>query len=380
MIKKKFYVDISELYHNDAGTGIQRVVRAIFNELKLKKFVNFDVVPVCWSDKNKLSFREYLKISINNELEEKIEPEKGDIFFGLDLAGGVVAAYMSGLYTLWRDRGVDFYFVIYDLLPLKHKEWWPYEVYNHHLVWNKIISTISTKLICISSAVKDDVEEWIFLNKPHYFGDVEVTYFHLGADINNSIPSKGIPIDSKILIDIIKEKPSFLMVGTIEPRKGHKYTLSVFEELWNENNDIVLIIVGKSGWMMDDFIEKIQNHTEFNKRLFWLNGISDEYLSKVYSLSTCLIAASEGEGFGLPLIEAAQYKIPIIARDIKVFREVAKEYAIYFPNNQELNSLKNIIIEWLIMYKKNEHSDSSNMPWLTWRESTEELIKCIKLL
>lgn len=43
--------------------------------------------------------------------------------------------------------------------------------------------------------------------------------------------------------------------------------------------------------------------------------------------STCLIAASFGEGFGLPLIEAAQHGLPIMARDIAVFREVAKEYA-----------------------------------------------------
>ena len=39
---------------------------------------------------------------------------------------------------------------------------------------------------------------------------------------------------------------------------------------------------------------------------------------------------SEGEGFGLPLIEAAQYGLPIIARDIPVFREVAGENAYYF--------------------------------------------------
>lgn len=29
---------------------------------------------------------------------------------------------------------------------------------------------------------------------------------------------------------------------------------------------------------------------------FGLQGISDEYLEKVYAVATCLIAASEGEG------------------------------------------------------------------------------------
>ena len=50
---------------------------------------------------------------------------------------------------------------------------------------------------------------------------------------------------------------------------------------------------------------------------FRLQGISDEYLEQVYAASTCLIAASINEGFGLPLIEAARHGIPIVARDIR---------------------------------------------------------------
>ena len=77
-------------------------------------------------------------------------------------------------------------------------------------------------------------------------------------------------------------------------------------------------------------VEKLRHHPELGKRLFWLEGISDEYLEKVYATCVCLIAASEDEGFGLPLIEAARHRIPILARDIPVFREVAGDHASYF--------------------------------------------------
>ena len=120
------------------------------------------------------------------------------------------------------------------------------------------------------------------------------------------------------------------MVATIEPRKGHHQTLKAFELLWGQGADINLVIVGKQGWLVEELIENIKAHSELNKRLFWQEGISDEYLENIYAESTCLIAASEGEGFGLPLIEAAQKGKPIIARDIKVFREVAGDYAYYF--------------------------------------------------
>lgn len=37
------------------------------------------------------------------------------------------------------------------------------------------------------------------------------------------------------------------------------------------------------------------------------------------------------EGFGLPIIEAASFGLPIIASDIPIFREVAQDRVIYFP-------------------------------------------------
>ncbi|MGQ9746109.1 MAG: glycosyltransferase, partial [Dissulfurimicrobium sp.] len=110
---------------------------------------------------------------------------------------------------------------------------------------------------------------------------------------------------------------------------------------------------------------------------FWLEGISDEYLEKVYAASTCLIMASEGEGFGLPLIEAARYKLPIVARDIPVFREVAGEYAYYFENSRDPRVMVDAIKSWLVLYKENKHPKSDNMPCLTWKESTENLLKII---
>jgi glycosyltransferase involved in cell wall biosynthesis len=87
-----------------------------------------------------------------------------------------------------------------------------------------------------------------------------------------------------------------------------------------------------------------------------------------------LIAASEGEGFGLPLIEAAQKKIPIIARDIPVFKEVAGKHAYYFENSKEPEVITETIKEWLDLYKEGKHPSSDDMPWLTWEESAKQLL------
>jgi glycosyltransferase involved in cell wall biosynthesis len=85
-----------------------------------------------------------------------------------------------------------------------------------------------------------------------------------------------------------------------------------------------------------------------------------------------LIAASQGEGFGLPLIEAARHKLPILARDIPAFREVAGGHASYFTG-KEPGDLANALKNWLALRAENRHPKSDNMPWLTWAQSVEQL-------
>jgi glycosyltransferase involved in cell wall biosynthesis len=125
--------------------------------------------------------------------------------------------------------------------------------------------------------------------------------------------------------------------------------------------------------MVSTLIERLNHHPELGKRLIWLEGISDEYLDKVYAACTCLIIASEGEGFGLPLIEAAQRNLPIIARDIPVFREVAAEHAFYFKG-LEPEQLAIVIQHWLTLYANETHILSNAMPWQTWKQSAEKLL------
>ncbi len=230
--------------------------------------------------------------------------------------------------------------------------------------------------VCISKAVADELCNWFEENASRRQRSFKIDWFHLGADIKQSVPSLGMPDDADMVTKKISERISFLMVGTIEPRKGYAQTLSAFELLWSQGIDINLIIVGKQGWMVETIIEEISHHPELNKHLFWLEGISDEYLEEIYAASTCLINASEGEGFGLPLIEAAQHRLPIIARDIPVFREVAGKDAFYF-NGLEPKDIANSVQAWLTLYKKGEHPTSDHMSWFTWKQSAEQLLERI---
>jgi len=203
----------------------------------------------------------------------------------------------------------------------------------------------------------------------------KISYFHLGADIDCTTPAEN-SIDFDPVLEAMRTDTSFLMVGTLEPRKGYDQVLGAFERLWGDGFEVNLVIVGKQGWMVDALAKRLRNHPQINKRLFWLEGVSDAYLEKIYAAGACLVAASYNEGFGLPLIEAAQHGLPIIARGIPVFREVAGKNAFYF-SDEEPDGLAKTIGEWLDLYKVGAHPRSGDLPWLTWEESTKMMLENI---
>jgi glycosyltransferase involved in cell wall biosynthesis len=295
------------------------------------------------------------------------------MYLALDLNLAMTAA-VQDFHVHLQCRGIKLYFIVYDILLVQHPEWWPEGTSVIFEAWLRSISEVATGLICISEAVAEEVRAWLKTNPPQRLSGPMVSSFHLGADVENSLPSKGIPEGAQAALDALNIKPSFLMVGTIEPRKGYAQALAAFELLWAQDIDVNLVIVGKLGWLVDKLVDRLRQHSELNQRLFWLEGISDEYLEKVYAASTCLLVASEGEGFGLPLIEAAQHHKPIIARDIPVLREVAGEHAFYFKGRAP-NDLADTIASWLALKQKDEHPKSEGMHYLTWQESALQLKK-----
>lgn len=380
LYQKQLLVDISELVQRDSRTGIQRVVRSIIKEWLSRSVEGYRVEPV-YADADGHGYRYARNFSLNfvgSEYEglddDPISYHAGDIFLGLDLQHHVVISH-SDFYRKLMRHGVDVRFVVYDLLPILHSEYFIGNGADLHREWLSIVAQ-SSGAICISKSVADELLTWIASNVPDAISGFDVSWFHLGADVDGSVPSKGLPCDAPQILQAFHSRPSFLMVGTVEPRKGHAQVLAGFERMWEAGENVNLVIVGKQGWMVDRLIEEIRHHQELNRRLFWLENISDEYLEKVYSSCVCLIAASYGEGFGLPLIEAAQNHLPIIARDIPVFREVAGDAAYYFGGHDP-ESVASALVKWLELLERNEYPTTKGMKWLTWEESAEQLKRCV---
>lgn len=387
---RNLFVDVTATSRNDLKTGIERVARALLLELISAPPAGYRVEPVYLTDQGGRWHYRYARHYTLMLLDcpdqwledELIEVQAGDILFAPDMAGSrVVEAEKAGLYRQLKDIGVGLYFMVHDLLPVTMPSMFPPGASEGFEMWLSTLYRIADGVICVTKSVADDLRHWSESRPIRKMPALQVDWSHHGADLIASAPSQGFPSDSRSIISMLGLRPTFLMVGTIEPRKGHMQVIAAFEHLWQQDMDINLVVVGKEGWQglpdemrrtIPRIVDILRHHPELGNHLFWLEGISDEYLEKIYAASTCLIAASEGEGFGLPLIEAAQHRLPIIARDIPVFREVAGKHAFYFKG-MDPKDLEIGIKKWISLYEQGQHQKSEVMPWLTWGQSVEIL-------
>lgn len=377
----RWFVDITNLAVRDAGTGIQRVVRHMLDELIHSPPPGCRIEPVSLGDDGVFRYaRSYCarRYFSGEQLpdDEPVEFKSGDLYLGLDLVAHLIPTHINRFRRL-NSLGVKQYFVVYDLLPLLRPDCFDPNGLPLFRAWYEAIAEVSDGILCISRAVADEFEHWLHQARPERQTPLQIGWFHLGADLDGSLAKSEVTsLLSGRDLAALSDRITLLMVGTIEPRKGHAQALAAFEQLWEQGTDINLVLVGRPGWMVEKLVEKIASHAERGKRLFWFDNADDVLLLAAYQRASALLMPSEGEGYGLPLIEAARHGVPLIVRDLPVFREVAGEHAHYF-SGYDAGSLAEAIQVWLQLHAAGEIPEADGVAWLSWAESTRQLVEVL---
>ena len=374
--QRQLLIDVSALVLVDLKTGIQRVVRSIVKTLIDNPPQGFRIEPVYASPEGPYRYaRKFTLKSLDcpeQVLDDDIvEVKPKDILFVPDLHFQVVQGQRDYFVKL-RNIGVSVFFLVHDILPIRHPEYFPEGTFEDFQQWLRVVVQ-TDGAICVSRTVAEDLHCWLNQVRPDRQRPFAIGWNHHGADIAASIPSTGLPDGFDKTLRNLAKAPTILMVGTVEPRKGHLQVLKACELLWIRGIKMNLVIVGKDGWMVNKTAKRLKLHNRRNPQFVWYQNISDEALQRLYNAADGILMASVGEGFGLPLIEAAQHGCPILARDLPVFREVAGPYASYFSGTSALK-LAGALRSWLRALKNNSAPQSSAMPWMTWKESADQLV------
>lgn len=381
------FIDVSVLALSNAGTGIQRVVKALALDLVASPPAGFLVELVVADRRRGYSILPQGFVPGHDRLiEETLKPacpQAGDVFLGLDYAAHLVPRHSRQLQA-WQRRGVSLAFFVYDLLPSTNPEWFSRKGAANHRKWLRLVLHRADGIICISHAVAAEISDRLRQLRRAHSPNPRVV--RMGCDLPTDRPVSGLAKHEVELLDLMRRHDSILMVGTVEPRKGYDQALGAMELLWNAKAGAgnlgdrpmtppILVIAGRPGWKTTLLQQKLRRHPLAGQRLFWIEGPGDAFLGALYASADVLLFASRGEGFGLPLIEAASHGCPALARDLPVIREVAPPGTRLFhaENPQELSAA---IAGWFADFHDNARpSPPYHGP--TWADCGDDLRRLV---
>jgi O-antigen biosynthesis alpha-1,2-rhamnosyltransferase len=263
--------------------------------------------------------------------------------------------------------------VVYDIIPLTNPGFFPNRLRDIYANWFAWVVEHADGFACISKTVRDEVRLVVKQRRGREMSDrMSYSYFHLGSELDLKNGESGPP--SELLAVFATDVSVFLAVGTIEPRKNHAYLLDAFDALWGAGSEAKLCLVGSSGWKCEDLLGRITTHSRYGKSLFWFKKLGDDGLEYAYRHANALIMSSHAEGFGLPIVEALQRGLPVMASDIPVFREIGSDFVAYF----DLANPRSLV-DLVQAYERTRAIPGVRSPqewrWIDWKDSAKQLVE-----
>jgi glycosyltransferase involved in cell wall biosynthesis len=214
-------------------------------------------------------------------------------------------------------KGVKYYVTVHDLAIYKFKHIGQLRNELRIKMFLKHDLKKATKIFSVSNSTKSDIAEIMNIATDK----IEVTY--IAGNYDDGV------CDEEIRIEIKNLDKYFLFVGTVEPRKNITTLVEAFEKYCAKyGDDTKLVIAGGKGWNCDKIYERINSSPVADKILLtgYVNGAEKEYL---YKNAICFPYPSLYEGFGMPILEAFKYRLPVIAAYNSSLPEVGGDAAIY---------------------------------------------------
>lgn len=219
--------------------------------------------------------------------------------------------------------------IVHDLIPITHPDFFPGGMRRHFPEWLELVVGDADVVLCDSNATRRDLSAWVAdqgvaVRVPE-FGVITLAPFLASHE-----PARPDPTATT--------RPAHILtVGTVEPRKGVECVWAAAQELRGHEPAITFTVAGSPGWGCDGLIARLRDsHRDPSVPLTWLERVDDSTLARLYQSADLVLQPSRAEGFGLPLAEATALQVPVLARDLPVFREIVADDRSFFATDADL--------------------------------------------
>ncbi len=181
-------------------------------------------------------------------------------------------------------------------------------------------------------------------------------------------------------INMVSEKKDkiyhFGVIAGFYPHKGHKRVMQLAKK-FIENGFTNFEIGFRGNPAFSNYIEEIKkliNDFQLSKYVFIVPYEQKASLQEIYSSFDIILLMTEYEGFGLPVLEAQAYNIPVFCSDIPVFREVLEDSAYFISEDVERVNILKLIenINNPALLNSLKEKGKVNLEKFSWQKMTNE--------
>ncbi|MBN2096641.1 glycosyltransferase family 4 protein [Candidatus Peregrinibacteria bacterium] len=184
--------------------------------------------------------------------------------------------------------------------------------------------------LTLKTAVKKS--RWIFTVSEYTKKDLIQMYSKLHLEDKTTVVYAGIReifsrrMDANKIISVQRRynlEPDYVMMaGTLEPRKNILGALEAYSLLSPKNQQIYrFVVIGKKGWYYKEIFQKVKS-LNLQLRVKFLEYIPDDDLVTLMQGAKIFLFPSFYEGFGLPILEAMQCGVPVLASRVTSIPEL----------------------------------------------------------
>lgn len=184
-------------------------------------------------------------------------------------------------------------------------------------------------------------------------------------------------------INKIANTPYILHVGGLEKRKNLPFLIRALKEI-REKINIKLLLVGRPNPKINnnsyqEIMDTIKKHS-LQESILFTGYVPDDDLPYLYQHALAYVLPSTYEGFGIPILEAFQNKVPVVAANSSCLQEIGGNAVLYFSPYKQ-SELVSCLLE--ILEDKNKRTDliekgTNRLSKFSWDESAKEFLAAAK--